>query len=335
MTLEWIVDLLKAALGRKKSPNPELPSAMLTAQGANVTESPLASGTNITQKINSPTTINLSLPAPIGAPGSERYNEWRELIDEIHESIQRMGWAFVDIVAHAAGDDRNDYQAGIRRASRALENRILIGDAIQKAGLKKDWDELVEYTRSGRSASFRALQPGSPTMGGFDRKAHEFQEKLVRVASEDMNAISQDADRPDIFIEWDSGRRHRHDKILFRNVGTVSAFNITVGEFSWSELYWHRNIEIQAIHPEKEISVEAQFAEKGSSGTDYIGYLHLIFNSRKYEDRAPLSIDVTFSDPRRTTFTRTFILRKDSEGSGVIVEMGEIKIQRATTVGST
>jgi len=46
-------------------------SSALTAQGAKVTNSPVASGTNISQTVNSPT-VNLSLPvAPFGAPGPE------------------------------------------------------------------------------------------------------------------------------------------------------------------------------------------------------------------------------------------------------------------------
>src|SRR5258708_6513964 len=95
-------------------------TATLTAQGAKVTDSPVASGSNISQNINSPT-FNLSLPAPIsGTPARERYEEWRETIDEIHESIEQMGYAFVEILAWKAGDERCDYQAGIRRGNRVL-----------------------------------------------------------------------------------------------------------------------------------------------------------------------------------------------------------------------
>jgi hypothetical protein len=152
-----------------------------------VTNSPVASGTNIAQTINPPT-LNLSLPTPTsGTPGREQYDEWRELIDEIHESIEQMGWAFVDAVAHKADDERCDYQAGIRRGNRVLGTRILIADAIKKSGLKQDWDQLVQYAHSGRGPRDR-WQQGAPTMGGFDKKAREFQEKLMRIAREDMRA---------------------------------------------------------------------------------------------------------------------------------------------------
>jgi hypothetical protein len=91
------------------------------------------------------------------------------------------------LVPVKAGDDRNDYQAGIRRGNRVLGNRILIADAIQKSELKKDWDELVQYAHSGRGPRDRWEQ-GSPTMGGFDTKARTFQEKLMQVAREDVLA---------------------------------------------------------------------------------------------------------------------------------------------------
>lgn len=48
-------------------------------RSAKATNSPVASGANISQPINSPT-VNLSLPAPTsGTLGRERYDEWREL----------------------------------------------------------------------------------------------------------------------------------------------------------------------------------------------------------------------------------------------------------------
>ena len=40
-------------------------NAVLTAQGANVVNSPVASGSGITQTINSPITVNVSSPAPL------------------------------------------------------------------------------------------------------------------------------------------------------------------------------------------------------------------------------------------------------------------------------
>ena len=186
--IQWIVNPLRAAHGWKKSPSHTAPSSTLTAQGAKVTNSPVASGNNISQTINSPT-VNLSLPAPTGIQGNARYAEWRELIDEINGSIEQMGYAFMPLVPVKAGDERNDYQAGIRRGNRVLENRILIAHAIQEAELKKDWDELVHYAHSGRAPRDR-WQQGSPTMGGFDAQGREFRKKLMETARQDMTALA-------------------------------------------------------------------------------------------------------------------------------------------------
>src|SRR6266436_2538579 len=231
---KWIVDLFEAVLGWIKPSSHAAPSSTLTAQGAKVINSPVASGTNISQTINSPT-VNLSLPTPLfGAPGRERYEEWRELIDEIHESIEQMGYAFVPIVAHRVGDERCDYQAGIRRGNRVLRNRILIAETIQKSGLIQDWDELVQYAHSGRGPHDRWEQ-GSPTMGGFDVRARAFQEKLMRLARDDMDTWSgigiplqareSEAPRCDFWLEFSpQGSRF----LLIQNTGAEPVFDAVV-----------------------------------------------------------------------------------------------------------
>src|SRR5437016_12770523 len=125
---EWVfsgVGVLALALfiewlRRRSRSSPQ--SASITAQDAKVVDSPVASGTGIIQTVNSPT-INVSLPAPApGTPGSERYNEWRELISEIHESLQQMAYAFVPLNVITPGIEKNDYEAGIRRGYRVLRS---------------------------------------------------------------------------------------------------------------------------------------------------------------------------------------------------------------------
>lgn len=91
----------------------------MAAQGAKISESPVASGTGITQNVNSPT-FNVSLPAATpGSPGSERYNEWRELTNEIRESLKIMANAFrrshPDIIDV---DGLADYHDGIQKGYR-------------------------------------------------------------------------------------------------------------------------------------------------------------------------------------------------------------------------
>jgi hypothetical protein len=70
---KWLFDGIGATaiiaglgfIGRRIMKDRQKPDAALTAQGAHVSNSPVASGSGITQTVNSPTTINVSLP---GAP---------------------------------------------------------------------------------------------------------------------------------------------------------------------------------------------------------------------------------------------------------------------------
>jgi len=134
----------------------------------------VASGT--TSRKQSLSNVNLSFARSISRrTGSERIEEWRELIDEIHESIDQMGYAFVPIVAHKVGDDAVTIKQGIRRAIACFGTDIDSRDD-QKIGAYTNWDELVQYAHSGRSRV--TVERGSPTMGGFDVKARAFQEKL-------------------------------------------------------------------------------------------------------------------------------------------------------------
>jgi hypothetical protein len=150
-----------------------------------VAGSAIASGSNISQRINSPTTtLNLSLPAPrSGTPARERYDEWRETIDE----LDQMANAFLPIVERRVGDDSWDFRAGIRRGNRVLHDRILIAAPLDRLGLVDDWNDLVRHVQDGHDNPDR-WDKRSPTMGGFYQKETEFKEKLIRVAREDMQA---------------------------------------------------------------------------------------------------------------------------------------------------
>jgi hypothetical protein len=164
-------------------------SAALTAQGAKVMDSPVASGSNISQKVNSPT-INLSLPATTASvPGGERYGEWRELIHELHESLQQMGYAFLPMNVITPGDETNDYAAGIRRGYRVLRNRILIGDVLKDAGMLDKFDEIVKYAISAQSPRDQS-QRGCPTMVGFDMAASKFNDEVVELARKDSGSAA-------------------------------------------------------------------------------------------------------------------------------------------------
>src|SRR6267142_4449751 len=170
--------------------------ATVTAQGAKVSDSPVASGTGITQNVNSPT-FNVSLPAAApGSPGSDRYNEWRELTNEIHESLKAMASAFhrsypgiIDV------DARADYHEGIQKGDRALRNRILIADVLKNAGMLEKFKSIVEYAVSADTPR-DPTQQGCPTAVGFDMRASKFEEELTELARNDSGLASIQAQPP-------------------------------------------------------------------------------------------------------------------------------------------
>jgi hypothetical protein len=175
----------RSSKGQPKKEN----SAALTAQGAKVTASPVASGSNISQKVNSPT-FNVSLPAStLSAPGGERYGEWRELIHELHESFQQMGYAFLPVNVITPGNEINDYEAGIQRGYRVLRSRILIADALKNAGMLDKFAEIVKYVVTAQSPRDRS-QRGCPTMVGFDMLASKFSDEVMELARKDSGSDS-------------------------------------------------------------------------------------------------------------------------------------------------
>jgi hypothetical protein len=107
--------------------------------------------------------------------------EWRELIDRLDESLTAMSYAFVTTKA-LSSDETNNPLAGIGKGNRALHDRIFIADAVKKYGIVGKWKELVQYT-SAASDPRSPSQRGGPTAVGFDAKAREFQEEVLRFAS--------------------------------------------------------------------------------------------------------------------------------------------------------
>jgi len=200
-TLAWLFDGVGGAAAlaliglvwKWFKPKKEQPAATtgLTAQGARVTDSPVASGTGITQTVNSPT-FNLSLPLSAhAAPGNERYNEWRELTNELHEGFRVMAKAFayrpppgiIDV------DEREDYHDGIQRGYRVLRNRIVIGDVLKKAGMLEKFQKIVEYAVSADTPR-DASQRGCPTLTGFDMQASKFEDELMELARMDSGLLA-------------------------------------------------------------------------------------------------------------------------------------------------
>ena len=167
--------------------NPATTSVAVSAGGDVV----VATGSKIQQTVNTPTvvnsspTINLSLPAPPAeARARAKYEEWRELIKELHESLGQIGYAFYPILA-ISPDGSNDYEAGIRRGFHVIRNRILIAEPLKKARILEEFEEMVQYAVSAHNPR-DPNQHGCPTMNGFDMKASAFEDELMEIARKDV-----------------------------------------------------------------------------------------------------------------------------------------------------
>ena len=137
------------------------PGRPIQASAASGDDSLAATGSNISQHVNSHN-IQVNLPAPVTKPDSSKRDAgWRELIQEMHEAFVRMGYMFQPL-KHSSSDDRNDPYAGIARGYRVIRNRLYIADAFEKAGLVKEWEELVQYVVS-RDVPRDTNQRGCPT----------------------------------------------------------------------------------------------------------------------------------------------------------------------------
>jgi len=184
---------------RKKEPSsqPVDRSAVMYASDSQVTisqqsKSPLtgsavATGSGNTQHVNSHN-VSYTIPVlPSGAPGHERSDEWRELANELHEAISRIGYAFIPINAVTPGRDENDYEAGIHRGYRVIRNRLFIADTLKREGVLEKYEALVKYAISARSPRERE-QRGCPTMNGFNMKARTFEDELMEIARKDISS---------------------------------------------------------------------------------------------------------------------------------------------------
>ena len=150
-----------------------------------ISSSPVATGSHISQRVNSPN-VSLTLPVlPSGAPGRERYEEWRELIHELHEALSQIGYAFLPINVITPGIEINDPEKGMRRGYRVIRDRLFIADTLAREKVLERYEELVKYAIS-RDAPREPSQRGCPTMNGFDMKASAFEDALMEIARKDI-----------------------------------------------------------------------------------------------------------------------------------------------------
>jgi hypothetical protein len=218
------------ALRKKESPSQSQDrSAVVNASDSQVavsepTESPVtdaavATGAGITQHVNSHN-VSYTIPhLPSGAPGRERSDEWRELVNELHDAFGQIGYAFIPLNVITPGHEENDYEAGIRRGHRAIRNNFFIADVLTRERISEKYQGLVEYARLGRTA--RPYQPGCPTMDGFDLKTSAFEDELMAIARADITQSSPGskqleppkAERPEPNFVFVGGKR----KAIFIN----------------------------------------------------------------------------------------------------------------------
>jgi hypothetical protein len=114
--------------------------------------------------------------------------EWRELIDELHSCFGQMVYAF-QAVNVIASDGCNDPHAGMQKGRRLIRNRIFIAEALRLHSILQKWEELVAYCNSVGSPR-EPGQQGGPTAAAFDRKAAAFEDELLQLAREDLQADS-------------------------------------------------------------------------------------------------------------------------------------------------
>lgn len=133
--------------------------------------------------------------------------------------------------------------------------------------------------------------------------------------------------KPDVVLEWISGKGGTHDKIGLRNIGRQSVFNIKLGPFSWPEFQFPIPREVNVIHPDNQEIVEAGFIEKRDSVLN-IGSLDSFLRDPRYSDRAPLTLKLTFANSHGALFEREFSFGFGPGGRWgplVLVTLGQIR----------
>lgn len=224
------------------------PQAVLSAEGSSVSNSPVVGGSGNTQNVNAPV-FNVSLlDSTPGAPGSPRYSEWRELVHELHESFQQIGYAFLPLNVITPGIETNDYEAGIRRGYRTLRNRILIADALKNAGMMEKFQKIVEYAVSADTPRDPS-QRGCPTMTGFDIMASKFEDELMELARKDSGLASIQTSETGIAQKIPNQPETPTAEMPRANIAVCSPDTIAIQE-SWSSgglFFQHNDGNIAAV----------------------------------------------------------------------------------------
>jgi hypothetical protein len=114
--------------------------------------------------------------------------EWRELIQSLNDSMERMGYAFEVNVARPATDPLLDWRGAAGAGNRAVRSRIFISDVLERSGIVKEWDSLLTYVWSRDNPRSPRQHGGLPTMNGYNQLAVALQDHIIRVSKEDLEA---------------------------------------------------------------------------------------------------------------------------------------------------
>ena len=92
-------------------------------------------------------------------------------MDEIHEALSHMGYAFDPLNGVSSSGDRNDPRDGMRPGNRAMSNRLSIAEKLADSGLAAEWENLVQCVVS-RNVPREPDEQG-PKPVRFDRRARD------------------------------------------------------------------------------------------------------------------------------------------------------------------
>jgi len=136
----------------------------------------------------------------------------------------------------------------------------------------------------------------------------------------------------EIYLEWIPSKAFKHDEVCLRNVGNVSATQVTLERFSWPEISFVGPLVINAIHPNQSEVRQPHFVEKlPESSTLNVGHLSEVLRSARYKNREPLQVFVTFRSLNRTVFERAFVCEPGPGGDwGPLIKIapGKLTIKR-------
>lgn len=113
--------------------------------------------------------------------------EWRELIDTLHEALGLMQGAFplrADPITGIVPEGAN-YESGIRMGYRVIENRVFIAASLKAEQIKERFEELVKYAVSA-TCPREPNQRGCPTVTRYISNVNDFEMVIMDAARRDL-----------------------------------------------------------------------------------------------------------------------------------------------------